>query len=1092
MYVDDGGGQALPRYGSTGGQSQSSGGIPTWAIGAGVGGAVVVLLLVFFMLRGSSSPSQGTSSSQQVSQSTVPPRPNIGNSTRPRQPSFNTSNSSSRPSSRNNPTQPPSDGFSKAGDSEYPGAFGNEDDSSMKKPGSSIDPLTKLRNQLRGVTEPASKPNSDQSVSAPVGWNATADPPLEELMYDTSGKVKGMKVNLGSGISDQVLLPKSFSPYMAFQLGNSFVVYDMRTGRRKSKSRIQFDFFAKPALSPQGGFFATTTGTFGRGGVAVYDVAERENLGTISIEDVEEIMFPSDERLLVITKSLVRMIELPSGKTEYEVSIEDIGYFDKTKFTLSPGGRYLSIFRLKSEFRDSIPQVETFDLKTQQKLPTLTGPEFDLFVAEPAGVSFSQDGKHLAAGVAAQKQGRIFVWNFETGELEKDITLEEEYDRLKKATWANNDDDQRGLAWFPDKQRLLFKEHGVVDLEVGELVYLIPPAQHRNSFRWPVSESQVVGIAGDLRGASMITVDLPVELFDKAREVIAQGGLAIDAVLPPITTANTETGLPLQLPTGAWSVTPDPAPIPEEPIIRKTLEFKLPSRDGYFSQFFLSDAKSGKALIARKTQENKFRFYGEPIVFKAWVDVYDLDKGRKQASLEIPYPADAVAFSPSGNLVATRDAERQYRLDLWNPEEEAHHLAFRPFQDVAPEGELYGGKIRTDYGEYVIGSHQIAAVRFLDDEHLLTLSGHKRLRAWKLPECELIYEIEKIGVPGISPGSQILAIHDSDHVMIFESRTGKPLGLLNAPGKMRAAGFDAAGKSLAVSVVRGADYFLYVWDLESGNQTASFPLPRPTDNLKFADQNNVLLNNRYLVNLESEAVAWNYRFPEESILPFSIDDRILYFGPLDAREPTIYLAAVNLPDESITNRIAAASLSSDSIPLSGKSVSVISNIRGVSGDSEKRINDKTLEHYQEVLQQQGAIPKPNGRFQLVLSTEEKGGRTVTYRVQSDPFSGSPLGPSLFQPQQDTTESANVKNVTCSLTIEEDGLPVWQSSSTFSNFSFFVRSPKGSSIQSTLDSQLSDNIGKYFLDRPIPTFVFPPGAEAGLGESRLNEEGILNE
>ncbi|MDC0274465.1 hypothetical protein OAK91_07015, partial [Planctomycetaceae bacterium] len=43
MYVDDagGGGQALPRYGSTGGQPHSSGGVPSWAIGAGIGGVIV-------------------------------------------------------------------------------------------------------------------------------------------------------------------------------------------------------------------------------------------------------------------------------------------------------------------------------------------------------------------------------------------------------------------------------------------------------------------------------------------------------------------------------------------------------------------------------------------------------------------------------------------------------------------------------------------------------------------------------------------------------------------------------------------------------------------------------------------------------------------------------------------------------------------------------------------------------------------------------------------------------------------------------------------------------------------------------------------
>ena len=746
--------------------------------------------------------------------------------------------------------------------------------------------------------------------------------------------------------------------------------------------------------------------------------------------------------------------------------------------------------RLESSFGKRTPEIQTYDLENNKELPTLKGPQFDLFSADADGLAFSPDGRQLAAVVTAHEKGRIFLWNFESGKLVHDITLSNEFDRFTEIT-RFGDSVQPGMGWFPDQERLLIKGHGVVDISVGEFVYLLPRSESGTSFRWPVSSSQVVGIAGDFSGASMLTVDLPLELFNKARDVIAQGGLAIDAVLPPITQANTSTGIPLQLPTGAWSVQPDPAPTAEETIIRKTLEFKLPSREGYFSQFFLSDAAGGKALIARKTQENCFRFHGEPIIFKAWVDVYDLVKGREQASLELPYPADAITFSPSGTLVATRDAERQDRLDLWNPKEEKHHIAFRPFQDLPP-GDRFRGTIRSDYGESVISSQQISAVRFLDDDHLLTLSGDKRLRAWKLPECELIYEIKKIGVPGISPGNGVLAIHDSDHVMIFESRTGKPLGLLSAPGEMTSAGFHSNGKRLAVTVVRGADNFLYVWDLESGEQTASFPLPRPTSSLKFADEDNLLLDNRYLVNVSSESVAWNYEFPDEAILPFSIDDRILYLGPLDARQPTIYLATVKLPDAALSQRIASASLSSESIPLSGKSVSIVPSISGAGGENGKDLNKEAITHFEEILTKQGAIPKSHGRFQLVLSTQDKAGRTVTFRNTSDPFSGSPLGPSLYQPPQESTNSANIKNVTCSIIIEEDGLPVWQTASTFSNYSMFVMVPKGSSIQNILDSQLSGSIGRYFVNTPIPTFVFPPGAEAGLGRSRLNEEGIIHE
>lgn len=1085
MFVDDGAGiPTLSRYGASSGGGGSADG-PNWGLIAGIGGGVVVVLviglIVISSLSSGGSSSQPAQPSQQVAQSNPAPPSRPAYTPPQNRPGNRTANSNSTPTNTSFNQNSGNDAFnsSKIPEEETQ----NQDDPGT---GSEIPEYAKGKSPFEAD---AFGDDEKTTINAPIGWNAEIDPPLQELMYDTSGKVKGLKVSLGGSIDDNILLPKCFSPYISFKLGNSFVVYDMRTGSRKSSSRIQFDFFAKPALSPGGGFFATTTGTFGKGGVAVYDIAERESLGTISLEDVEDIMFPSDERLLVITKTHARMIELPSGKTEYEVPIEKIGFFNKTKTTLSPGGRYLSFFGLESKFGDSVPRIDTYDLKTQQKLPRLEGPKFDLFVSNPIGVSFSQDGKHIAAGVAAQKKGRIFIWNFETGELEKDITLEEEYDRLSEATWRGDFFEKRGLTWFPDKQRLLFKGHGVVDIEVGELVYLIPPAQHITSFRWPVSESQVVGIAGDRRGASMITVDLPVELFDKAREVIAKGGLAVDTLLPPITIANTETGIPLQLPTGSWSAKADPAPVSEAPLIRDMLEFKLPRGEGYFSQFFLSNASAGKALVTRKTQENRFRFYGEPIVFKSWLEVYELNRGKEVNSMELPYPSDSISFSPSGNLVVTRDAERQDRLDLWNPIEESHYVGFRPFIDVEPEGPGTHRSL-SDYGEWIKPHQQVQAAVLLDDTHLITLSGENRLRSWKLPECELIYEIKKIGVPGISPGNNLLAIQDSDHVMVYESRTGKALGLLSAPGEMTSAGFHSKGNLLAVTVLRGADNFLYVWNLNSGEQIASFPLPRPTSRLRFADEGHVLLDNKYLVNIASEAVAWNYDFPDQSVIPFNIDDRIVFFGPLrQARQPTIYLTALKLPDKSLKQRIRDANLSSDSIPLEGKSVSIVANISAGGESGNQSVKKEAISHYSKLLETQGAIPKPNGLFDLVLKTSEESGRTVTYNRRSDPFSGSSQGPSLFNEPENSTESANVRNITCSISIEEDGLPVWQTSSTFSNYSLFVMVQKGSSIQDTLDKQLTGRVGTYFQNTPIPTFVFPPGAEAGLGTSQLTEEGL---
>jgi WD40 repeat protein len=910
----------------------------------------------------------------------------------------------------------------------------------------------------------------------------SVDPPPEELAYDTSEKVKRLRVKLGSGYNHNIIQPTSFSPYLAVPSSRGYDVYDMRTGSIRARTKVGFDHFAKSALSPGAKYFATTVGTFGKGGFGIYDIKEKKDLGSVQIEDVQDIMFASDEKILILTENELSLYETSTG---VKLDALSLSRDRDSKTTLSPGGRYLANFSIPFGL-DSQVTVAVYDLEQMTIAGDIRVPKGGGPIAKARGIAFSPDGEQLAALITDHDKARMLIWDVASGQKLDDFEIKEEFDRLQEAgrssAWYGKND----LAWFPDKNRLLMMDYGIVDRHVGELVFILPAQNGSSSFRWPASATQLVGITGSSRSPSLESVDLPVETFDQAREAIEKGGLAIDAVLPPITNIKTNNVVSPQSRGTGWSVTADPAPRPMEKLIPKTLEFKLPKNEGYFSQFFLSDAAAGKAVIARKTSANRWRHHGEPIVFQAWLDIYDLSRGKQLGELELPYPCDAIAFSPSGKHVVTRDAEYQERLDIWNPDSQQHVLGFRPHVDLR---ETSGGdKGLSDYGEWIRTDISVKAARFLDDEHMVTLSGEDRLRGWKLPECSLIYEIDDIGVPGISPGGKLLAAHENDRVMIHDAHTGEILGQLTAPGKMTSAAFHPNGRLLAVTVSREADYFLFLWDIETGKQMTSFPLPMPANQIRFAHENYVLINDKNLVDLQRQAVAWNYHFPQPCFLPFGIDDRILFCGPLPDRRPILYLTAVNLPSDALREKIENSSLSAEFIPLEGKSFSLSSSIQG-----DKDLQKTAVSNFKGRLESMGCAVKPNGRFGLALRTEEKEGRTATYVKTTDPFSGGLLGPSLFdEPDESSTQTANIRNVECSLTIYDSRQQVWRTASTYSNYSFGVTIREGSSLQGELDKNLTRRITSFFSNSPLPTFVFPPGAEAGLGRSQLDQYGTISD
>src|SRR5262249_8599713 len=102
-------------------------------------------------------------------------------------------------------------------------------------------------------------------------------------------------------------------------------------------------------------------------------------------------------------------------------------------------------------------------------LATGDGAGMTTIVDDPSrcyGLSFSPDGKELAALNEIGTGAQLLVWDFADG---KTLLNHSYYERLSDIDYHGP-----GLQWMPDKSGLLISGHVLVDRETGEEIWNLP------------------------------------------------------------------------------------------------------------------------------------------------------------------------------------------------------------------------------------------------------------------------------------------------------------------------------------------------------------------------------------------------------------------------------------------------------------------------------------------------------------------------------------------------------------------------------------------------------------------------------------------
>jgi hypothetical protein len=596
-------------------------------------------------------------------------------------------------------------------------------------------------------------------------WRVTINPPLPLLAVPD----EDFTIPVPRAISSaQMFVPRVGGGAVAFALRKDLrsqnlgvVVWDLVGRKQIGAVETPPGFETTIVLSPSGKKLAAVDVLGDPKKIRVWDVASGQEVATHDPFDnagYEVFAFLDEDRVLMLpNESGPKPLVWDIGKAaDLELRLE--GRVSRKLTSADPAGRYLAVGDYTAR------RIMLTDLNDGSPAGRL-----DCHAAVPhcqlLFLSFSPDGKRLAAVVNASSTSTFLLWDMTTGNLADKFVLEDNYTKTFCKT--------RHMEWYPDGRALWLNGNRLVDLEKKAEVFRWEDNRVRLAPR-PVTPNRAIYLRHDRRAGDALVIEQlgrsgVTKPTSPAGPAMGPSATVAEESKPAETKAGDRTGCreltltdvrPLVGYAPATTAAAEATDWTTDPIPLRGFTLAQPT-------ILFSDAAATKVVVEGCREEGSENDYFRD-TRTDFCDRYDLKTGQRDATFEFPAHLHVHIrdLDPSGRYLAARvNTPTGDRAVVYDFDEQRTIADFQP----------YGGP--DDRPKSREGLYQLHLV---DAQHVLTGSYDGRATLWKLPECRAVYEIT-IGVfrgPVLSPGRKtmiVLAERPRRFVMV-DVATGRPLG----------------------------------------------------------------------------------------------------------------------------------------------------------------------------------------------------------------------------------------------------------------------------------------------------------------------------
>ena len=898
--------------------------------------------------------------------------------------------------------------------------------------------------------------SADGSMPGPAEWGVKIGALLPVTPVDPGKKV-AIKFPQGSDLN---AITFSDTPSAFVVLGGGFFfkgdreVWNMATGKRIGTIKIPTAAARRGdwALSPDGAYVAIPNDKT----VGVWATKNGELLGEVNLEGAHFAKriaaFAGNNRLLTANGNQMQVWELPEGSQQHQIEVKDIT--NRDFLAISPDGQYVAIL-------NDHKSLQFWDLGTGALCGEVNLTKRVGFGrVDSLGMAFSRDGKRFAA-VIREGHPNLVVMQLTDGSIERRIELKE----IPHHSSIIHDSPGSHLDWFTNGQQLLWNGHHVLDAQVGGPVWSAP--DESDSSRAPRSildeKRIIIAIGQGNQNGELRTVPIPTEEIQAATNVVAAGGEASEAGMPPLTSAD-RTGMLVISDRNAaeWAMQPDP--VAPEILIKKSYTlnetrsslfdaFALRPDVGRCVLFFSNSHRSNSNSLASRIPVNN----SNP---KGLIEVIDVALSKSIMTVPLTYECEALSVSPEGGaVVIVPEGIRGRRVDVYSLIDGQPIAGWKPYQDV--------------------NDHSTTAAIAIDSEHVITMNKAGTCICWKLPECRAIYQINDVRLGSLSPSGYYLNLELNDKVLFLVAKTGDIVGELPTLSEDSAIGYSKNAEQIAVWSKEGNQQRLVIANTATGEITRDLFVAAGGPSVQWCDDRYLLLGNAVLYDLQQDAVAWRYTHSQRIDFRNPVDTMTVTGG--NAQSQVWFLArntnsngppaltGITLPEPKVRDIIDRAVLKDQTILEAGHNVKLAININSSPSNRPNFATDVAIA-FQKNLQSQGYTISPDANSTISVSVSQMStGKTTEYS------GAGRIG---------RTSVAEIK-VDYSVDVIQNGQTQWNFKGSSRNTLHFAFVKDNESIETSLNNGMWNNVYSNLAENfKLPKKVFASTSGKGLGESKF--------